>query len=341
MAELFESLPFENLYWHQMETAPLEELRLLQVKRLRRTAECARNLPLYRKFFEEKPLTDDDFQTPEDVEKLPFTTLGELRSQEGGMLWAVPRHEIARIQTQDGFQTAFTRRDLLTQADLSARFLYADGTRSNNLVQISHPFGRPALAFALQNGVDCIGAASLPAGELNSPDSLAAPGATSQLEEMFDFLIALNVDGICADAEFVFAVCSQAQAVGRKLPLKYAHVPATESGIQLRYPIQKNYGLKVWLHWEHPAFFGAGMAGECHLQDGLHLQEDRFLFECLNPETLEPAPEGEPGELVVTDLFHEAQSLLRFRTGVIAVLNSSPCPCGRTGRRMQIVKFLK
>ncbi len=339
MAELFENLPFENLYWNQMETVPQEELREIQVKRLRRTVERVKDLPLYQSFFKENPLTDDDFQVPEDVQKLPFTTLADLRSQKTQALWTVPRHEIARIQTQDGIQTAFTRRDLLTQADLTARFLYADGTRSNNLVQISHPFGRPALAFALQSGVDCIGAASIPAGELNSPDSLAVPDAALKLEEMFDFLTSLNVDGICADAEFVFALCSQAQASGLKLPLKYAHIPATESGIQLRYPIQKNYGLKVWEHWEHSAFFGAGLAGECHLQDGLHLQEDRFLFECLDPETLEAVPEGKPGELIVTDLFHEAQSLLRFRTGVVACLNSAPCPCGRTGRRIQIVKF--
>lgn len=341
MAELFECLPFENLYWNQAETILREETRALQVQRLRRVVERVQGLPLYRSFFEKNPLTDADFQTPEDVAKLPFTTLDALRSQDSRTLWTVLRHEIARIQTQDGIQTAFTRRDLLTQSDLVARFQYACGTRSNNLVQISHPFGRPGLAFALQSGVDCIGAASLPAGELSSPDGLSAPGGALKLEETLDFLIGLNVEGICAEAEFVFAVCSEAQALGRKLPLRYAYVPATETGIQLRYPIQKNYGLKVCLHWEHPAFFGAGMAGECHLQDGLHLQEDRFLFECLNPETLEPAAEGEPGELVVTDLFHEAQALLRFRTGALAILNPLPCPCGRTGRRMQIVKLLK
>lgn len=344
MAELFESLPFENLYWSQMETLPREELRGLQVRKLRRTVERVKDLPLYRNFFEENPLADADFQSVEDVRKLPFTTLTQLREQFPNAHWAVPRHEIARIQSQDGFLTAFTRADMKVQADLAARFLYADGTRSNNLVQISHPFGRASLAFALQEGIDCVGAASIPAvSQIAAPNSLTETGfhsgqrADEKMSETVLFLCAVNADGICADAEFVMALYLQAQKMEKKLPLKYAHIPATSMGISARYLLQKDFSLKVWLHWEHPAFFGAGMAGECCRQDGLHCQEDRFLFEIVHPETLAPVEEGTPGELIVTDLAHEAQSLLRFRTGTTAVLNSTPCPCGRTTQRIQIL----
>lgn len=344
MAELFDRLPFENLYWNQAETLTQEECRTLQTRQLRRTVERVRELPLYRSFFEENPLQDEDFQAPEDVRRLPFTTLTDLRAQFPNAHWTVPRHEIARVQTQDGFLTAFTRHDLQIQADLSARYLYAVGIRSNQMVQVSHAFGRAGLAFALQSGIDCIGTASIPAVNQIVPTNSAmitgyrtGQTANEKMEETIDALCALNADAICADAEFVLAILTLAQKLERNLPIRNVCVPATSTGIALRYPIQKDFPVKVWLHWEHPAFFGAGLAGECCRQDGLHIQEDRFLFECIHPETLQPLPDGEPGELVVTDLAHEAQSLLRFRTGIIGVFNATPCPCGRTTRRVQIL----
>lgn len=348
MAELFETLPFENLYWNQMETLRREELRTLQTQRLRRTVDRVRNLPLYRDFFIKNAFKDDDFQAPEDVQLLPMTTPEMLQAQFPCAHWTVPRHEIARIQTRQGFLTAFTRHDLQAQADLAARFLYADGTRSNQLVQISMPFGRAEEAFALQSGVDCIGAASIPAtNRIVSPSTQALTGfqtgdrADETIDQTLEFLTALNVNGICAEAEFVLALCSEAKERGLSLPLNYAHVPATTMGVALRYPIQKDFPLKVYLNWAHPAFFGAGLASECHLQDGLHLQEDRFLFECVHPATGLPAEDGTPGELIVTDLAREAQSLLRFRTGTLVIRNSTPCPCGRTSCRIQILGALE
>ncbi len=345
MAELFESLPFENLYWSQMETLSRTELRTLQTERLRRTVEGARELPMYREFFAQNPLSDDDFQEPEDVAKLPFTTLADLRGQYPSGLWTVPRHMIARIATQNGFATAFTRRDMEAQADAVARFLYADGVRSNSLVQVSHAFGRSGRAFALQSGVDAIGAASVPAtNEIYAQPRDVETGFTTgdsvgeTLDETLTFLETFRVETLCADAEIVLALCSREHETGRKITLKMVHTPATANGIALRYLLQKDYGLKVFLNWAHPAFYGAGMAGECYLQDGMHLQEDRFLFELLSPETLLPVSDNTPGELVVTDLRREAQSLLRFRTGTLAVMNSTQCPCGRTGRRIQILR---
>lgn len=345
MAELFESLPFENLYWSQMETLPRTELRELQVERLRRTVECVRDLPMYRDFFVQNPVSDTDFQKLEDVMKLPFTTLADLRGQYPSGQWTVPRHMIARIATQNGFATAFTRQDIDAQADTVARFLYADGVRSNSFVQISHAFGRSGMAFALQTGVDTIGAASVPAtneiyAQPRDPQTGFVTGDSvgETLDETLTFLETFRVETLCADAEVVLALCSHAHETGRKMSLRMVHTPATTNGIALRYLLQKDYGLKVFLNWAHPAFYGAGMAGECYLQDGMHLQEDRFLFELLSPETLLPVPDNTPGELVVTDLSHEAQSVLRFRTGTIAVMNSTQCPCGRTGRRIQILK---
>lgn len=326
MAELFEKLPFENLYWNQMETLPVSGLRELQTLRLRRAVERAKELPLYRDFFAKNPLSDADFQSPEDVRRLPLTTEAQLLDQFPAGLWTVPRHEIARLYTQkNGLSTALTRQDVQTQADLAARLMYGTGTRSNHFVQISLNFDRAGAGFAYQAGVECIGAAAIPQGGENA-EILNAPT---------DFLNSLNVNGICADAECLSDVFSGAGC--QSLSLDYAHVPVSPDVLNRRGELEDRWNLKIWLNWSHPAFFGAGMANECYLRGGLHLQEDAFLFEILNPQTLESVEDGLPGELVVTDLAREAQTLLRFRTGLTAVLDPAPCACGRTGRRVTFI----
>ena len=323
MAELFDKLPFENLYWSQMETLPPFERRALQTLRLRRSVERAKSLPLYQDFSAKNPLSDADFQSPEDVRRLPLTTETQLLDQYPTGLWTVPRHEIARLYTQkNGLSTALTRQDVQTQADLAARLMYGTGTRGNHFVQVSLNFGRTGAGFAYQAGVECIGAAAIPQGGENA-EILSAPT---------DFLNSLNVNGICADTAGLADVFSGAGC--QSLALDYAHVPVGPDVLNRREEFEDRWKLKIWLNWSHPAFFGAGMANECYLRNGLHLQEDAFLFEVLNPETLEPVEDGQPGELVVTDLAREAQTLLRFRTGMTCVMNTEPCPCGRTGRRV-------
>lgn len=325
MTELFENLPFENLYWNQMETFPLEELHALQLARLQLTVERVRNLPMYRSFFEQNSVAESDLHSLADVCRLPFTTGDMLRLHFPYGYQFVPRHEISRIQTEDGILTAFTRRDLQIQADLASRFLYADGVRSNNIVQISVPFGRSSLAFALQDGLENIGAAAIPANNSEVP------------EDTLRAVASLGINGLCADGASLLSLCETAKKSGIPLSLRYAHIPSSPSAEDIRRQIQSYFPLKTYLFFTHPAFFGAGCAGECHLQDGMHLQEDIFLFECLDSITLEPVPEGTPGELVVTDLFREAQPLLRFRTGIQVIMNQEPCACGRTGRRIKLV----
>ena len=326
MAELFDKLPFENLYWNQMETLPPSELRELQTLRLRLAVERAKELPLYRDFFAKNPLSDADFQSPEDVRRLPLTTETQLLDQYPAGLWTVPRHEIARLYAQkNGLLTALTRQDVQTQADLTARLMYGTGTRSNHFVQISLNFDRAGAGFAYQAGIESIGAAAIPQGGENA-EILSAPT---------DFLNSLNVNGICADTKCLADVFSGAGC--QSLSLDYAHVPVGPEVLNRRGELEDRWNLKIWLNWSHPAFFGAGMANECYLRCGLHLQEDVFLFEILNPQTLECVEDGLPGELVVTDLTREAQTLLRFRTGLTAVINSAPCACGRTGRRVTFV----
>lgn len=325
MAELFDKLPFENLYWNQMETLPLSELRELQTLRLRRAVERAKGLAFYRDYFAKNPLADKDFNSPDDVRRLPLTTEADLLAPFSSGLWTVARHEIARLYSQkNGLLTAFTRRDLQTQADLAARLMYGTGTRSNHFVQISRKFNRAGAGFAYQAGVECIGAAAIPQGGMNE-EFLSAPA---------DFLNSLNVNGICADLKSLADIFSAAGC--QSLSLDYAHILIGDDILKRRNELQERWQLKIWLNWSHPAFFGAGMANECFLRNGLHLQEDAFLFEILDPETLEPVPEGQPGELVVTDLMREAQTLLRFRTGTTVVYHSEPCSCGRTGRRVTL-----
>lgn len=337
MAELFENLPFENLYWSQMETLPLSQLHSCRLARLQQTAERVRDVPMYRRLYGNQRSKDGNFDLSTKVKNLsdivhfPFTTVEMLREYAPYDYQYVPRHEIARIQTQNGVVTAFTRRDLQTQADLAARFLYADGVRSNNSVQISLPFGRSGIAFALQNGLELIGTAVVPAS--------SEENRQENLREKLDAITFLGVNGLCDEAERVWELGETAKNAGIPLRLRYAHVPADAASEALRTKIQTDYSIKTYQFLSLPAFYSAGIASECYLQDGMHLQEDVFLFECIDSTTLQPVPDGTPGELVVTDLYREAQPLLRFRTGIQVVLNSKPCPCGRIGRRMKIVQM--
>jgi len=306
-----------------METLPTDELRDLQTKRLRRAVERAKEMPVYRDFFAKKPLSDADFQSPEDVRRLPLTTEEQLIRQPENGLWSVPRHEIARLQLQKNtLLTAYTRLDNQLQADLVARLMYGTGTRSNQLVQITRPYNRTGEGLAYQLGVECIGAGVIPHGDRNE----------EFIKDPVAFLSALKVEGICTDYDYISDLFCVARET--KLPLRYAHIPVEFKALERREDFEKRSNIKLWLNWSHPAFFGAGMANECFLRNGLHLQEDVFLFEILDPKTLEPVPDGEPGELVVTDLVREAQTILRFRTGMMVVMNPGPCPCGRTGRRV-------
>lgn len=328
MAELFDKLPFENLYWSQMETLPPSELRELQTLRLRRAVERAKGLPIYRKFFEKNPLSDADFQSPEDVRRLPLTTEAQLLDQFPTGLWTVPRHEITRVYSlgEKNLLTPYTRQDVQTQADLTARLMYGTGTRSNHFILISLEYDDTGIQFAYHCGAGSIGAGVISHGDGGDEEVCGPPS---------DFMNSLNLNGLCASTRILKGVFSTIACQSHSLD--YVHILVEDEVLKRREEFEELWKLKIWLNWGHPVFFGAGMANECFHQDGLHLQEDAFLFEILNPETLEPVEEGLPGELVVTDLAREAQTLLRFRTGMTCVMNSAPCACGRTGRRVTFI----
>lgn len=329
MAQLFENLPFENLYWSQMETLPREEMRILQLERLRKTVDRVRHLPMYQEFFEKTKLTGDDIRSLDDIRRLPFTTKAQLLEQYPFGHFLIPRHEIARIHGSSGTKSkptlmAYTQKDLETWANLCARFLYAGGLRSNHLVQVSFGYGLFTGGFGLHYGIECVGAGILPAAAGNTPRQIM-------------FMQDLHTDGLIATPSYAMNIAETVRDMGIKpeeLSLKFAHFGAEAWTEEMRQKIQELLGIRAYNNYGLSEILGPSISGECYLQNGMHIQEDNFLVECLDPDTLEPVPEGEPGELVITNLNKEATSMLRYRTRDIAILDESPCPCGRTTRRM-------
>ncbi|MDO4575643.1 MAG: phenylacetate--CoA ligase [Planctomycetia bacterium] len=328
-APLFENLPFENLYWSQMETLPREQMRVLQLERLKKTVDKVRNLPMYREFFEKTKLTGDDIHSLDDVRKLPFTTKKDLLDQYPFGHLLIPRHEIVRIHGSSGTKskptlTAYTKNDLVTWADLTARFLYAGGLRSNHLVQIAFGYGLFTGGFGLHYGIERIGAGILPSAAGNTPRQIM-------------FLQDLRTDCLIATPSYAMNIAETVRDMGIKpdeLPLKFAHFGAEAWTDEMRKTIEQLLGIKAYNNYGLSEIMGPSVSGECYKQDGMHIQEDCFLVECLHPETLEPVAEGEPGEIVITNLQKEATSLLRYRTRDIATITSQPCECGRTTTRM-------
>lgn len=327
--QLYDDLPYENLYWSQMEVLPRDQMRVLQLERLRATVDKVRHLPMYREFFEKSGLTGEDFHSLDDVRRLPFTTKAQLLEQYPFGHFLIPRHEIARIHGSSGTKSkptlmAYTRRDLDTWANLVARFLYAGGLRSNHLVQVSFGYGLFTGGFGLHYGIECIGAGVLPVSAGNTPRQIM-------------FMQDLKTDGLIATPSYAMNIAETVRDMGIKpeeLPLKFAHFGAEAWTEEMRQVIQNLLGIRAYNNYGLSELLGPSISGECYYQDGMHIQEDNFLVECVDPDTLDPVPDGEPGELVITNLNKDATSVLRYRTRDIAVIDRSPCRCGRTTIRM-------
>jgi phenylacetate-CoA ligase len=323
----------ENLIWDApAETRPIQDLRALQLQRLRELLASVAHVPFYRDALAEAGIGPEDIHTLDDVRRLPLTTKEDLRQHYPLGFLACDRKDVSRIHGSSGTTgkptfVAYTADDLETWADLCARFLVSGGLRPQHTVQIAFGYGLFTGGFGLHYGVERVGAAIVPAASGNTP---------RQLMLMQD----LGADALVCTPSYALNIIDVARRQGiepRRLGLTFAHFGGEPWTEDMRAQIERDLGVLAFNNYGLSEVIGPGVSGECAARAGMHIQEDHFLVECLDPETLRPVDDGQRGELVFTTLTKRAMPVIRYRTRDIAWLDRSPCLCGRTTVRMSRV----
>lgn len=322
----------ENRVWQTEECLSNDERRALQVQRLKTLVEHVSSVPFYRDHFQASRISAACIRHPEDIRRLPLTTKDDLRRHYPLGFLAVPREQVARYHGSSGTTgkptfVAYTRRDLETWSDLVARFLVAGGLRPDHIAQIAFGYGLFTGGFGLHYGIERVGAAIVPASSGNTQ---------RQLMIMRD----LQTEVLICTPSYALRLAEAIAESGiprETLPLKLAHFGGEPWTEDMRARIDADLNIHCFNNYGLSEVLGPGVSGECPWRNGMHIQEDHFLVECLDPQTLDPVPDGTPGELVFTSLTKEAFPLIRYRTRDIACLDRTPCPCGRTGVRMSRV----
>lgn len=322
------------MYWQEdKECMKRDELEQLQLERLQSTLyRVGTHVPFYRQKFSEMKLDYESFASLEDIQKLPFTTKQDLRDSYPYGLFAVPLREVVRVHSSSGTTgqatvVGYTKNDIKNWSDLVARVLCGAGLTADDVIQIAFGYGLFTGGFGMHYGAERLGASVIP---------ISAGNTKRQIQIMQDFkttaLIctpsyALNI----ADVLFDMGI----NPAG--LSLKFGLFGAEPWSEAMRQEINQKLGIRATDNYGLSEIMGPGVAGECSECNGLHISEDHFLVEILDPETLEPVKEGEVGELVITTLTKEAFPMIRYRTRDLTRFMPGDCPCGRTSKRMHRV----
>jgi phenylacetate-CoA ligase len=319
------------MYWEAVrECMKREDLEQLQLERLQSTlSRVYMNVPFYKRKFDELGIDPDDFRSLEDLMKLPFTTKEDLRNSYPYGMFAVPLREVVRIQASSGTTgmptvVGYTKNDLKNWSDLVARILTAGGVTQNDIVQIAFDYGLFTGAFGLHYGAERLGASVIP---ISSGDT------KRQIKLLQDF----KTTALVCTPTFALSIADTIIELGinvNSLSLKYGLFGAEPWSEAMRLQLQEKLKIIATDNYGLSEVMGPGVAGECLERNGLHINEDHFLVEVVDPETLEPVPTGKTGELVITTLTKEAFPVIRFRTRDLTTLMVEPCTCGRTFVRM-------
>lgn len=322
------------MYWEAVNECMVQEEReQLQLERLQSTLfRVYMNVPFYRKQFDTLGIDPDGFRSLDDIRRLPFTTKEDLRASYPYGMFAVPLREVVRLQASSGTTGAptvvgYTRNDLKHWSNLVARLLTAGGITQNDIVQISFDYGLFTGAFGFHYGAERIGASVIP---------ISSGNAQRQIKLMQDF----RTTALLCTPSYALALADTMIENGinrSSLSLKYGLFGAEPWSEALRQEIQEKLRIVATDNYGLSEVMGPGVAGECLERNGLHINEDHFFVEVINPDTLEPVKPGETGELVITTLTREAFPVVRFRTRDLTRLLTEPCPCGRTLVRMEKV----
>ena len=322
------------MIWAKEETLPREEIEKIQLEKLKKlVVRMYEGAPYYRKKMDEANVKPEDICSLKDVQKLPFTTKQEMRDNYPFKMLMVPMSEIKRIHASSGTTgkptvVAYTQNDLDMWSECVARLAAAGGATKDDIAQICFGYGMFTGALGLHCGLEKIGAAIIPSSTGNTQ---------KQLLYMKDFGTTLLV----ATPSYAMRIAEVAKEIGmdpkKDLNLRIALVGSELLTEAMRAEMHKVYGdkLLVTQNYGMSELIGPGVSGECEYLCGMHINEDHFLVEIINPETGEVLKPGEKGEVVVTCLDKEALPLIRYRTRDISRLFLEKCKCGRTTARME------
>lgn len=321
--------------WNEeYETMPREQLAVLQLRRLQSTvAWVYERVPYYRDELDGRGVKPRDIRTLADVRLLPFTDKTALRDTYPFGMFAVDLEQVVRVHSSSGttgkpIVVGYTKGDLETWTELTARIASAAGVVPSDRVQVVFLYGMFTGGWGMHYGIERIGATVFPAGSGNTE---------RQLMMMQDFGSTVLV-GTPSYALYIAEVGERAGIDMCALPLRLGLFGGEPSGEGMREEIERRLGILATDNYGLSEVMGPGVSGECEWQCGLHMAEDHFLFEVVDPVTGEQLSEGEEGELVITPLTKEAFPVLRYRTHDLTRIETAPCECGRTCARMQKVR---
>lgn len=315
-----------RIFSPKYETMEREEIPALQLRRLQDTVMCVYyRVPFYRRKMDELRVTPDDIRSLEDIRRLPFTVKADLRDNYPFGLFAVPEREIVRIHGSSGttgkpIVVGYTRHDLDTWRELVARIVTAAGVTDEDTVQIAFGYGLFTGGFGLHAGCELCGASVIPVSSGNTE---------RQLMLMQDF----KVTTLVCTPSYALHIGEVGHEMGvdfEKLPLRWGLFGAEPWSEKMRDKIESHLHITATDNYGLSEVIGPGVSGECLEKNGLHIAEDHFITEVLDQKTLDPAPDGEEGELAFTSLTKEAFPVLRYRTRDISRFIPGECPCGRT-----------
>lgn len=323
------------MYLHkELETMSRSEIKQLQLERLKSTVNHCMNSPFYKKRFEAYGLKPSDIQTLEDLKKIPFTTKEDLRSTYPFGMASVPLEQCIRLHSSSGTTgnptvILHTRRDIDQWAEAVARCLYMVGLRSNDVFQNSSGYGMFTGGLGFQYGAEKLGMLTVPAGAGNT-------------KRQIKFITDFHTTALHAIPSYVTRLYEVMQEMGidprRDTDLRVLLIGAEPHSDEQRKRIEQMLGVKAYNSFGMSEMCGPGVAFECPEQNGLHIWEDYYIVEIVDPETLKPVPDGEIGEMVLTTINREAMPLLRYRTRDLTRILPGDCPCGRHHLRLDRFK---
>lgn len=320
-----------NVYNAECETLPRDDLQQLQVERLQATLNRVyRNVAFYRAAFDEHEVNLERIRSIEALQELPFTTREDLQRSYPYDMFAVPLRDIVRIHTTTGstgtpIVVGYTPNDLRSWRECVARLLTAAGVTEHDVVQIALHYSLFAEGFGFHQGAERLAASVIPAS--------LATSVARQIVVMRDFKTTVLVS-TPSHAQTIIAGLDEAQVHPERLQLRLGLFGGERVSRPLRRQLEERLHITAIDTYGPTEILGPGVAGECHLRQGLHFNEDHFIVELIDPETLQPAAPGAEGELVLTTITKEGFPLVRYRTGDVTQLYPEPCPCGRTFVRM-------
>ena len=320
-----------EIYWQkEIETASRDEIRNMQDERLVKVVRHVwDNVPMYRERMKAAGVEPGDIRSADDIVKLPFTTKQDLRDTYPYGMFAVPMDKVVRLHASSGttgkqIVVGYTKGDLDVWDDICARQLCAVGATKDDRIHVSYGYGLFTGGFGLHGGATKLGAVAIPVSSGNTQ---------RQITILRDF----GSTVLCCTpsyAMYIAEVMSEEGVTPDDISLKAGIFGAEPWTEEMRRQLEEKLGIKAYDIYGLTEIMGPGVAYECSAQHGMHVNEDHFIIEIINPETGEPVPDGEQGEIVFTCLTKEAFPVIRYRTRDIGVVTRDECPCGRTFARM-------